>query len=75
MENCAHAQRDAEALQTFRDHINEMTDNGRAISAHRLYTSVWDIFRVQTQKRHRSRVLQGLRLVSNDAESPPVRAA
>ena len=40
------------------------------VSARRLYKSVWEIFRVDTQKRHRSRVLQGLRLVSEDAESP-----
>ena len=40
------------------------------VSARRLYKSVWEIFRVKTQKRHRSRVLQGLRLLSEDAEAP-----
>ena len=48
------------------------------VSPQRLYKSVWEIFRVTTQKRHRSRVLQGLQLVSEarpelvegDAESP-----
>ena len=40
------------------------------VSPQRLYKSVWEIFRVTTQKRHRSRVLQGLQLVSEDAEAP-----
>ena len=40
------------------------------VGAHRLYTSIWEIFRVKTQKRHRRRVLQGLQLVSEDAEAP-----
>ena len=34
------------------------------VGAHRLYTSVWEIFRVETLKRRDRRVLQGLQLVS-----------
>ena len=34
------------------------------VGAHRLYTSVWEIFRVGTLKRRDRRVLQGLQLVS-----------
>ena len=40
------------------------------VSARRLYKSVWEIFRVDTHKSHRRRVLQGLKLVSEDAEAP-----
>ena len=44
------------------------------VSARRLYKSTWEIFRVKTQKRHRSRVLQGLQLVSEDAEATQMGA-
>ena len=40
------------------------------VSARRLYKSVWEIFRVDTHKRRDRRVLQGLKLVSEDAETP-----
>ena len=40
------------------------------VSARRLYKSVWEIFRVDTHKRRDRRVLQGLKLVSEDAEAP-----
>ena len=39
------------------------------VSARRLYKSVWEIFRVDTLKRRDRRVLQGIKLVSNDAEA------
>ena len=44
------------------------------VSAHRLYSSVWEIFRVETHKRHGRRVLCGLQLVSEDTESPQTGA-
>ena len=52
------------------------------VSAHRLYNSVWEIFRIKTHKRHGRRVLQGLQLVSEacpelvegDSESPQTGA-
>ena len=47
----------------------------RPVRPHQLYKSVWDIFRIETHKTNGLRVLQGLRLVSNDAESPQIRAA
>ena len=54
------------------------SNNLNPVGAHRLYTSVWEIFRISTLKRHRRRVLQGIQLVSEacpelvegDAESP-----
>ena len=46
----------------------------KPVSARRLYKSIWEIFRVKTQKRHRSRVLQGLQLVSEDAEATQMGA-
>ena len=39
------------------------------VGPHRLYKSVWDIFRVDTHKRRDRRVLQGLQLVKEDSES------
>ena len=39
------------------------------VGPHRLYKSVWDIFRVDTHKRRDHRVLQGLQLVKEDSES------
>ncbi len=46
-----------------------MANRHNPVSAHRLYTSVWDIFRVKTRKGHRRRVLHGLRLVSEYDEA------
>ncbi len=40
------------------------------VSARRLYKSVWEIFRVDTHKRRDRRVFQGLKLVSENANSP-----
>ena len=39
------------------------------VGPHRLYKSVWDIFRVDTHKRRDRRVLQGLQFVKEDSES------
>ena len=39
-----------------------------------IWDTSWEIFTVKTQKRHRRRVLQGLRLVSEDAEAPQMGA-
>ena len=39
------------------------------VSAHRLYNSVWDIFRVKTHKRQRTQAVQGHQFVSEDAEA------
>ncbi len=33
------------------------------VSAHRLYTSVWDIFRVKTHNSHGRRLFKGIRLI------------
>ena len=40
------------------------------VSARRLYKSVWEIFRVDTHKLRDRRVFQGLKLVSENANSP-----
>ena len=42
----------------------------RPVRPHHLYNSVWEIFRVKTHKTNGRRVLQGLRLVSEDTDSP-----
>ncbi len=47
----------------------------RPVRPHQLYNAVWDIFRVETRKTNGRRVLHGLRLASEDAESTRIRAA
>ena len=51
------------------------TNRFRPVRPHQLYEAVFEIFRVETHKTNGIRVLQGLRLVSNDAESSQIRAA
>ena len=41
----------------------------KPVTAHHLYNSVWETFRIETHKRRGRRLFQGIRLVSEDAES------
>ena len=46
----------------------------KPVTAHHLYNSVWETFRIKTHKRRGRRVLQGIQLVSEDAESSQLGA-
>ena len=45
------------------------TNRLNPVNAHRLYTSVWEIFRVDTHKYSDRRVFQGLKLISENTDS------
>ena len=84
MTDCPHEHEQDTDLQTFKDIVRDEIDRTvlygaykdwcvfnriNPVSAHRLYSSVWETFRVSTLKRRDRRVLQGLQLIKEDAES------
>ena len=85
MTDCPHEHEQDTDLQTFKDIVRDEIDRTvlygaykdwcvfnriNPVSARRLYKSVWEIFRVDTHKLRDRRVFQGLKLVSENANSP-----